>query len=133
MNKDRYIWIKGKHVPVTQEVYDAYYRPLWRERKLLAAHGNRDVSYETLMEKAKNKYAETTVSAAEDVFFSELLTHDLHRAISMLTDDERQIMIGIYVNDKTERELAVQLGVPNTTIHYRKAAALKKLKKLFTE
>ena len=36
VKQDRYVWLDGEKIPVTKEVYDAYYRPEWAEwrRKL---------------------------------------------------------------------------------------------------
>lgn len=46
MSKQRYIWIKGVNVPVTEEVYRAYKQAEWREEKQDAVRTDRECSFD---------------------------------------------------------------------------------------
>lgn len=52
----------------------------------------------------------------------------LYKAIGSLRDLDKEIIIGIYFNGFSERELSKRIGVAQTTINYRKRVILKKLK-----
>jgi RNA polymerase sigma factor (sigma-70 family) len=59
-----------------------------------------------------------------------LLLEILFSALAELTDDERGLIDALFFDEKSERELSKETGVPNQTIHSRKLSVLKKLKKL---
>ena len=54
----------------------------------------------------------------------------LFDCLSMLTEDERELINAIFFYGMTEREYAVQKGVYHNAIHKKKIRILKKLKKL---
>ena len=43
---------------------------------------------------------------------------------------EQRIILGLFFEQRTERELAAELQLSQNTVHYWKEAALKKLKKI---
>ena len=57
----------------------------------------------------------------------------LRRALDTLTEDEYALICALYLQDKpmTERDYAKAIGVPRTTLEYRKMLVLQKLKKFF--
>ena len=42
MSKDRFIKINGKEIPVSEDVYFAYKRPAWTERKRQEVRADKD-------------------------------------------------------------------------------------------
>ena len=62
-----------------------------------------------------------------------LISMDLKRAISMLSEEERQIVNALYLANKpiSEKKLAEKENIPRTTLQNRKYKALKKIKKYF--
>lgn len=69
--------------------------------------------------------------ALEDSVIRKMMIEKLPEAISVLSDEEKEIIRQLYFNHISERDLGKILGVPRTTISYRKDRALKKLKKFF--
>jgi RNA polymerase sigma factor (sigma-70 family) len=57
---------------------------------------------------------------------------NLFRALAMLDDDQRSILIATELEGKTFQELAEQSGVPLGTLLARKSRALKKMNELFS-
>lgn len=57
----------------------------------------------------------------------------LHIIMKYLTNDEKAILNEIYFNNKTERETAIILHMPFTTLHNKKIRILKKLKSLLEQ
>ena len=62
-----------------------------------------------------------------------LISMDLERAISMLSEEERQMVNALYLANKpiSEKKLAEKENIPRTTLQSRKYKALKKIKKYF--
>ena len=50
MSKNRYVWLDGMKIPVTEEVYRAYYRPVWREAKQKEVRKDAECSLDTLQD-----------------------------------------------------------------------------------
>ncbi len=53
------------------------------------------------------------------------------KLLHILSEEERQIIIGIYFDGYTEYNMSEFLGIPQPTIHYKKAKALKKMKEYY--
>lgn len=51
-------------------------------------------------------------------------------ALQQLNDEEMGLIEGLFFQELSERELSRLCNLPQSTIHYRKQAVLKKLKKL---
>ncbi len=122
----RYIWLCGEHIPVTQEVYEAYYRPQWREMKQRVARLWRETSLENMPDDLEH----IMLPSAEEVFINEYCAQGLHQALRMLSDNEYSLITKIYFQDCSERSLAKELGISQMAINKRKHQILKKLKKL---
>lgn len=87
---------------------------------------SREDSYERLLE-MEVQFGEDTVST-EDVAIRNMEAQQLHKALSLLSDDERYLIEQLYFEERTERELAQELGVYHNAIHKRKQLILDKLK-----
>lgn len=72
-----------------------------------------------------------TSEPLDEKIMCKIMIEKLPEAISVLTDVEKEIIRQLYFNHISERDLSKILGVPRTTISYRKERALKKLKKFF--
>lgn len=68
----------------------------------------------------------------EEKVIHEIELEMLRRALQTLSDDELKMIHSLYLSDSTltERELGEKLGVPQTTISYRKRRILKKLENI---
>ena len=70
---------------------------------------------------------------SEDIAASverDCLKRKLFDCLSILTEDERELIDAIFFYGMTEREYAAQKGVYHNAIHKKKIRILKKLKKL---
>lgn len=52
----------------------------------------------------------------------------LHKALSLLSDDERELVDRLFFRGQTEREAAAEMGIYRNAIHKRKNRILEKLK-----
>jgi DNA-directed RNA polymerase specialized sigma subunit len=136
-------------VPVTEEVYLAYYRADRRmryfERDIKTESAMRDKngnvvgyrpakedSLERLMENGAD-YADENESA-EDILMNEDKAAELYAALNQLDDGERALIDALFFSNTgdgmSEREYAAVSGIPRKTLAYRRELILSKLKKL---
>ena len=64
----------------------------------------------------------------EEAVLRRLQYEQLHKAISLLSDDERELVDRLFFRGQTEREAAAEMGIYRNAIHKRKNRILEKLK-----
>jgi len=130
VEKQRYIRISGEEVPVTEEVYRVFMRPIWREKKRRQREKERGTQPLSL-----NKFLGAGFdipsgdALVEEIVADKLLLEMLMNALDELTTEERELIDAIYYDDLSERETARKIGRPKTSIHDQKIRILDKLKK----
>ena len=137
--KEFYLYIEGKRVKVSEEVYREYYRGERKERyfmKDLKARRvmidpqsgevtiipGREDSYERLMETHRQFAA---YGSMEEEKVQSLL---LEQSLGNLTDKERELIEEIYFLEKTERQVSEALHIAKTTLRRKHREALNKLR-----
>ena len=130
MAKDRYITIGGEKVPVSEEVYQAFKRPAWAERKRRAVRAERERSLEAFIDDGLDIPDDRALVA--EIVEDKLLLDMLFEALAELTEDERGLIDALYYEDKSERQIAAETGRSKTSVHKQKTRILDKLKKLLT-
>lgn len=88
----------------------------------------REDSYERLLE-AEKQFAQDALDV-EDIAVRTVMLESLNKAIHSLHEDEAKIIFSLFYQEKSEVELARELGIPRTTLRSRKEKILEKLKKL---
>lgn len=89
---------------------------------------SREDSYERLLEQ-EVQFGEESIGT-EDAALRNMEIQQLHKALSLLSDDERYLIEQLYFHERTERELAGELGIYHNAVHKRKKLILDKLKKI---
>lgn len=143
--KKYYLYIDGRAVPVSEQVYRAYHHYARKEeyftydlktekfscdQEAQTAHftPSREDSYERLLA-AKHQFASAGPSPEEEAI-SSLWLADLMRGLS---PEERDIITQLYILDKSERQACAALHLALSTFHNRKNALLEKLRNLLNE
>lgn len=67
----------------------------------------------------------------EETVLRRLQYAQLHKAISLLSDDERELIDRLFFQGQTVREVAMGMGIYPNAVHKRKNRILGKLKKIF--
>jgi RNA polymerase sigma factor (sigma-70 family) len=132
--KDLYIKINGELISVSEEVYLTYYRMESRARYLdrkdilhgKVLYSNLDTNETTGEEGISDLGAENV----EDAVVRRIMSDKLHQCLARLSAQERELIIEIFFNEKSESQLAKELGTHHQTINYRKQRILKKLQKM---
>lgn len=124
--------INKKRIPVTEEIYKAYYQLKERESYLDKLSERNNLSFEECEEKGIQidyLLSQTQESAEDKLIKAEMLSR-LTVAMEMLTEQERLLIYTLFFKGKSERELCAMLGIAKTTLHDRKTKILGKLKKI---
>ena len=140
------IWVNGHLVEATEDVYAVYMQgdrkiryfesDLKVERTIFNEDGtikkivpSREDSLDRLMDDNAEQFSDEAESVEELAFRN--ITYDaLHKALTLLPDEERRLIVALFFMGKTEREYAELLGVYRNAVHKRKMRILEKLKKL---
>ena len=137
--KDFYLYIEGKRVKVSEEVYREYYKGERKERYFMrdlktervtidsrtgeiTIIPGREDSYERLIE-SRSQFA--SYANMEEQTVQSLL---LEQALGNLTDKERNLIEEIYFLEKTERQVSEALHIAKTTLRRKHREALNKLR-----
>ena len=132
-----YLYINGQAVPVSKQVYRAYQHYERKEeyfsydlktekfqKETATFLPSREDSFERLLEQDK-QFAASGVSVEEQTVSSVWL----EELLQCLSADERVILHKLYFEDKSERNVSIELGISKTALHHRKVKLLQKLKK----
>lgn len=128
MAKEYYIRIGDQQVPVTEEVYRAFKRPAWTERKRRKVRADMERSLDVFLDDGFDIPSDEAL--VDEIVEDKLLLEMLLAALAELTDDERSLIDALFYQEKSEREISKETGVPHPTIHSRKVSVLQKLKRL---
>lgn len=146
MAKQRFLSIEGKKIPVSEEVYKAYYHFSRKERyfsedlkreklfydseqQIAVLLPSREDSYERLLDQ-NEQFSDQSTETPEDAAIKADLMDRLERALYTLSDNERMIIRELFYLGKTERQASASLHIPLSTFHGRKRAILEKLRTL---
>ena len=157
--KERFIEIDGEQIPVTEEVYFAFKRPAWRERKrkererrCLDENSNRCIKNCRVcdLERAKNnlppmKRDMGNVSierlkddgfeladpfVLEELVAEKIMLEELAAALGELNQDDRALVDALFFKEMTERDYANEINITHQGVNRRKQRVLKNLRRL---
>ncbi len=120
------IYLNDATVPVTKSVYQAYRRSLWREHKQRQACRKRETSLEKCLEN-REQFISSGPSPEKYVEEDDLQWR-LYQALAGLSFQERFLICELYLNGKTEREVADALALSHSAVHKQKVKILHQLK-----
>jgi RNA polymerase sigma factor (sigma-70 family) len=127
MAKEYFIVIDGEQVPVDEDTYYAFKRPAWAERKRRQVRVEKERSLDAFMDAGYDVPSDALVS---EIVEDKLLLETLYAALAELADDERELINTLFFDEKSERDVSRETGVPRKTIAYRRNKVLEKLRKL---
>lgn len=145
-NKQFHIEIDGEQVLVTEEIYRAYKRPLWAEHKRREratrcrnSNGNRCMDDCSRCSRQRtgsvlslDKLTEDGFDIADPADFPQLIEDQevieaLHIALDELDPLDRQI-VDLFSTGKSERDIAVAVGMSQKGVNRRKARIFSELR-----
>jgi len=124
--------VNKKRIPVTEEVYKAYYQNKERESYLDKLSERNNLSYEECEEKGIQidyLLSQTQESAEDKLIKAEMLSR-LTVAMEMLTEQERLLIYSLFFKGKSENQFAQSIDLTKQAVNKQKYRILQKLKKI---
>ena len=124
------IYVDGKEVAVTDEVYVAYASMDRRERYLEELdNADKPLSVDALLEEGYSEAALCNAEDLEDVIANKPLVKKLHAVLATLDAADQEMIQAVFFDGLSMREYAKRLGVYHRTVTYRMEQLLKLLRK----
>jgi len=71
-----------------------------------------------------------TIAAADDILAEVENSLFLQEALSLLTPQQQKVITAIVLEERTEQEVAIELGMSQPAVHQMKERALNRLRKI---
>ena len=124
------IYVDGKEVAVTDEVYEAYASMDRRERYLEERdNADKPLSVDALLEEGYSEAALCNAEDLEDVIANKPLVKKLHAVLATLDAADQEMIQAVFFDGLSMREYVKRLGVYHRTVTYRMERLLKLLRK----
>lgn len=102
-----------------------------QENRTVEQIPSREDSYERMLEQ-NIQFAEDAASAEEQAL-KNIQTRQLHKALLLLSDDERDLIERLFFQEQTEREIAAVYGLSQNAVNKRRKRVLDKLRELIKD
>lgn len=102
-----------------------------QENRTVEQIPSREDSYERMLEQ-NMQFAKDSASAEEQTL-QNIRTQQLHKALLLLSDDERVLIERLFFQEQTEREIAAVYGLSQNAINKRRKRVLDKLRELIKD
>lgn len=102
-----------------------------QENRTVEQIPSREDSYERMLEQ-NMQFAENAASAEEQAL-KNIQTQQLHKALLLLSDDERDLIERLFFQEQTEREIAAVYGLSQNAVNKRRKRVLDKLRELIKD
>jgi len=135
MAKEYYLYVKGKAVPISEEVYKAYWKITEHEKYIY----RKDREYCVLPFSSfdyDGHFVDNIIDEKIDLEkFVEvkMQIEELHRALNTLTKEERELMEAIFYKEESLRAIGKKEKVSHQAIGQRRDKILEKLKEILKD
>jgi len=127
--------VKGKAVPVSEEVYKAYWKTTEHEKYLQRKDWKHNVISFSALDH-DGHFVDSIIDESVDVekiVETQMMIETVRNAISRLNAEERDIIERLYFNDETVRSVAKLKSITHPALIKRRNKILEKLKKFIEE
>lgn len=128
-----YIPVDGKYYETTKEIYEVYYQMDRRERYL----EERDIKkgVKTFSDISSFSYTADEIIGDDELDVSDKAIKNIYieavlEALSYLDEEDQSLIQELFFYEKTERDLAEDIGISKTALHFRKNRALERIREL---
>ena len=128
-DKEKYIYVRGKKITVSDEVYKAYKKQINHEAHLNRLNRKHKVYGFEDYKLDLNSIVDENVDI-EKIIETKMRIEDLYQALEKLNDEERKVIDSLYFKEMTIRDLAKEQQVSSKKIFNFKKKILKKLKEM---
>ena len=133
--KDYYLYVKGKEVKVSEEVYKAYWKITEHEKYLIKKDWKNNVIPFSALD-YDGHFVDNIIDERidlEKIVEVKMQIEELHRALNTLTKEERELMEAIFYREESLRSIGKKEKVSYQTIGKRRDKILEKLRKILED
>ena len=135
MAKEYYLYVKGKAVPVSEEVYKAYWKITEHEKYIY----RKDREHRVLPFSSfdyDGHFVDNIIDEKidlEKIVEVKMQIEELHRALNTLTKEERELMEAIFYREESLRSIGKKEKVSYQAIGKRRDKILEKLREILKD
>ena len=135
MAKEYYLYVKGKAIPVSEEVYKAYWKITEHEKYLQRKDWKYDVIPFSAMDYDEHFVDNITDERIdiEKIVEVKMQIEELNKALATLTKKERELIEAIFYKEESLRAIGKKEKVSYQAIGKRRDKILEKLRKLLED
>ncbi|WP_068456205.1 sigma factor-like helix-turn-helix DNA-binding protein [Aedoeadaptatus pacaensis] len=133
--KEYYLYVKGKAVPVSEEIYKAYWKITEHEKYLQRKDWKHNIiSFSSLDH--DGHFVDNIIDEKMDlekIIELKMQIEELYRVINTLTKEEQELMEAIFYREETLRSIGKKEKVSYQAIGKRRDKTLEKLRELLKD
>lgn len=133
--KEYYLYVKGKAVPVSEEVYKAYWKITEHEKYLQRKDWKHNVIPFSGLDR-DGHFIDNIIDEKidlEKIVEVKMQIEELHRALNTLSKEERELMEAIFYKEESLRSIGKKEKVTHQAISGRRDRILEKLRKILED
>ena len=133
--KEYYLYVKGKAVPVSEEVYKAYWKITEHEKYLYKKDREHCVLPFSSFD-YDGHFVDNIIDEKidlEKIVEVKMRIEELHRALNTLTKEERELMEAIFYKEESLRSIGKKEKVSYQAISKRRDKILEKLREILKD
>ena len=133
--KDYYLYVKGKAVKVSEEVYKAYWKITEHEKYLIKKDWKNNVIPFSALD-YDGHFIDNIVDESidiEKIVEVKMQIEELNKALATLTKEERELMEAIFYREESLRSISRKEKVTHQAIGQRRDRILEKLRKILED
>ena len=134
-NKEYYLYVKGEAIPISEEVYKAYWKITEHEKYLQ----KKDCKYGVIPFSSLDHdghFVDNIIDEKidlEKIVEVKMKIEELHKALATLTKEERELMEAIFYREESLRSISRKEKVTHQAIGQRRNQILEKLRKILED
>ena len=135
MAKEYYIYVRGEAVPVSEEVYKAYWKITEYEKYLQRKDWKHNVIPFSVLDH-DGHFIDNIIDERidlEKIVEVKMQIEELHKALAKLTKEERELMEAIFFREESLRSIGKKEKVSYQSIGKRRDRILEKLRKILED
>ena len=135
MAKEYYLYVKGKAVPVSEEVYKAYWKITEHEKYLQRKDWKHNVILFSALDH-DGHFEDNIIDEKidlEKIVEVKMQIEELNKALATLTEEERDIITAIFFREESLRSIGERKNRSYQAIEKRRDKILEKLRKLLED
>ena len=133
--KEYYLYVKGKAVPVNEEVYKAYWKITQHEKYLQKKDWKNNVIPFSALDH-DGHFVDNIIDEKIDlgkIVEVKIQIEELHKALATLTKEERELMEAIFYREESLRSISRKEKVTHQAIGQRRDGILEKLRMILED